>query len=146
MNTRAEAAIQSALVTDSVKFIANILLALAILGATNGHWAVLQTVAWTRMLCDFSRTGSIETAIAKTFDGKHPCKMCVQIKQAKDSEQAAGQDLPLKQVSLKIDFFLAPAELLLTALVLPPPGQPADTTAPSRTLLPSVPPPRSLVG
>ena len=116
-----------------MKVIANLLLAVAILGATNAHWAVLQTVAWTRMLADFSRTASIETAITKTFDGQHPCKMCVQIKQATDSENAEGNDLPLKQVSLKIDFFLAPAELLLTA-------------APSRTSSPSVPPPRSLVG
>ena len=129
-----------------MKVIANILLALAILGATNGHWAVLQTVAWTRMLADFSRTASFETAIVKTFDGQHPCKMCVQIKQGKDAENADGKDLPLKQVSLKIDFFLAPAELLLAALVRPPPGHPADMTAPSRPSLPSVPPPRSFVG
>ncbi|GDY22441.1 hypothetical protein LBMAG56_37880 [Verrucomicrobiota bacterium] len=129
-----------------MKVIANILLALAILGATNGHWAVLQTVAWTRMLCDFSRTGSLETAITKTFDGQHPCKMCVQIKQGKESENATGHDLPLKQVALKIDFFLAPKDLLLAALVLPPPGQPADMTAPSRTSVPPVPPPRSFVG
>ena len=129
-----------------MKFIGNILLALAILGATNGHWAVLQTVAWTRMLAEFSQTASIETAITKTFSGQHPCNMCVQIKQGKDAETADGKDLPLKSVSLKIDFFLAPAELLLTALVLPPPGQPADTAAPNRTSVPSVPPPRSLVG
>jgi len=34
-----------------------------------GHWLVLQSVAWTRMLADFSRQDSLPAAISKTFDG-----------------------------------------------------------------------------
>lgn len=129
-----------------MKFIGNILLALAILGATNGHWAVLQTVAWTRMISDFSRTAPLETAITKTFSGQHPCSMCVQIEQGKDAERADGRDVPLQKVSLKIDFFLTPAEVFLAAIQLPAPGVPANVSASTRPQLPSVPPPRSFVG
>lgn len=52
-----------------------------------GHWAVLQSVAWARMLADFSRTESLGAAIEKTFDGEHPCPMCLKIRVGKAQEQ-----------------------------------------------------------
>jgi hypothetical protein len=52
-----------------------------------GHWALLQSVAWARMLADFSRTETLGTAIGKTFDGEHPCPMCLQIREGKAQEQ-----------------------------------------------------------
>ena len=52
----------------------------AVLAMCGGHWLVLQSVAWGRMIADFSQEDSIGTAIAKTFSGKHPCSMCLQIR------------------------------------------------------------------
>jgi len=61
----------------------------ALLAATDGHWAVLQTVAWTNMLANNLRTDSIEEALTKTFDGKNPCTMCRQISAGKKAEKKA---------------------------------------------------------
>jgi hypothetical protein len=67
----------------------HILLILALLAATGGHWAVLQTVAWTNMLANNLRTSSIEEALTKTFDGKNPCSMCQKISAGKKAEKKA---------------------------------------------------------
>lgn len=48
---------------------------------------VLQSVAWTRMLIANSRTDTLPTALVKTFDGKHPCKMCHQIREGREEER-----------------------------------------------------------
>lgn len=63
------------------------LLIAALLVATGGHWAVLQTVAWTNMLASNLRTESFDAAVAKTFDGQHPCKLCKVISAGKKSER-----------------------------------------------------------
>ena len=59
----------------------------ALVAATGGHWAVLQSVAWTTMLATNLRTGSFEEAVAKTFDGQHPCKLCDVVSAGKKSEK-----------------------------------------------------------
>jgi hypothetical protein len=47
----------------------------AVLGCLHlcgGHYGVVQALAWSKMLVDYSqRDGLVEGAI-KTFDGKHP--------------------------------------------------------------------------
>jgi hypothetical protein len=60
---------------------------LLILGITGGHWGILQSVAWTRMIIAYSRTAPIQTALEQTFDGKHPCAMCKAIQKAKQTAQ-----------------------------------------------------------
>jgi hypothetical protein len=92
----------------------HVLLIVALLAATGGHWALLQTVAWTNMLADNLRTESLGAAIAKTFDGEHPCSMCKAISKGKKSEQKT--EFPL--LAKKLDFvsergvfiFSAPSE------------------------------------
>jgi hypothetical protein len=51
------------------------------------HWTLLQTVAWTGMIINFSRNVSFSEALNKTFDGQHPCCMCKAIKQAQAEEK-----------------------------------------------------------
>jgi hypothetical protein len=51
-----------------------------------GPWPVLQSVAWMGMLIDYSREGSVTVAVAKTFDGQHPCPLCKAIAAGKKSE------------------------------------------------------------
>lgn len=60
---------------------------LALFLASGGHWMVLQGVAWTRMLVAFTQTDSLGKAIEKTFDGDHPCPMCLKIREGRANEQ-----------------------------------------------------------
>ncbi|MHB8520161.1 MAG: hypothetical protein ACYDH9_05335 [Limisphaerales bacterium] len=51
------------------------------------HWGLLQMVAWTGMLIDYAQTAPLKVALVKTFDGKHPCKLCQFIAKAKKSDK-----------------------------------------------------------
>jgi hypothetical protein len=86
-----------------------LLACIALFSIAGGHYAVLQTVAWTGMLVDYSRSAGLVEGVKQTFDGDHPCKMCLSIEETKREEQK--QQLPL--VSAK------PLDLKATALVLP---------------------------
>jgi hypothetical protein len=66
-----------------------------------GHWAFLQVVAWTGMAVSYSQTDCLGTALIKTFDGKHPCKLCKLVNSAKKSERKSDAQMDLK----KMDFF-----------------------------------------
>lgn len=123
-----------------VKKLGHVLLILALLGATGGHWAVLQTIAWADMLATNLQTESVGEAITKTFDGKSPCKLCKQISAGKQAEKKS--DLPL-QVQ-KLEFVSArPAGLVFAPqdFQLAPESAFTFESIPQR---PSVPPPRSL--
>jgi hypothetical protein len=61
---------------------------------SGGHWFALQSVAWGRMIADFSRQDSLGTAISKTFSGKHPCSMCLQIRKGWHEEKQREEKLP----------------------------------------------------
>ncbi len=69
-----------------------------LLVSMGGHLAVLQTVAWSRMLVDFSTTDSLTLAVEKTFDGAHPCPLCKVVKQTREKEE---NDAPLVKSELK---------------------------------------------
>ena len=66
--------------------------AFALLISGGGHWLVLQSIAWSRMIVAYSRSDSLPNALQKTFDGKHPCCMCKKIKKARQEEKR--QDAP----------------------------------------------------
>lgn len=88
-----------------------VLLVVALLVATGGHWALLQTVAWTNMLAHNLRTTSMVDALANTFDGRHPCELCKDISAAKKSEKKS--DLP--NAGKKLEFVCArPAFVFFT--------------------------------
>lgn len=124
-----------------VKKLGHIFLILALLGATGGHWAVLQTIAWADMLATNLQTESVGTAITKTFDGAHPCPMCKQISTGKQEEKKSTLPLQLK----KLDFITERPALVFAA--------PQDFIVAPVSLVkfdglvhrPSVPPPRSAV-
>jgi len=104
--------------------IGHALLIVALLAATGGHWALLQTVAWTNMLADNLQTDSLSQALTKTFNGKHPCTMCKEISAAKKSEKKS--DLP--NLGKKLEFtserpalvFSAPVDFYLQATLTQP--------------------------
>lgn len=120
----------------------HLLLILALLAATGGHWAVLQTVAWTNMLANNLRTDSMAAALTNTFDGKHPCQLCKQISAGKKSEKKAEIPPWVK----KLEFVSGRAGFVFTA---PEVSRLRPETNPSFAALihqPPVPPPRQLPG
>ena len=54
------------------------------------------------MVVSNSQTESFSTALQKTFDGEHPCKMCKIVKQGRKAEQEKPATL---KVETKFDFF-----------------------------------------
>lgn len=93
------------------------LIFLAMFSIAGGHWAVLQTVAWTGMAIEYSRDSSLAAALTKTFSGKAPCKMCKTIEAGKEKESRLPASV---KADKKIDKFLARSG---RAIPLPPPAQ-----------------------
>jgi len=107
-----------------------------------GHWAILQTAAWVGMVIDFSKTEGVEAGITKTFDGKHPCSLCLSIAQNKEKEGKQTTNLNLG----KLDLVYQAQEWALS----PPPAR-GEVDVPTYLLTgsthkPSVPPPRQALG
>jgi len=71
---------------------------------TGTHWLALQTVAWAGMIVGYSETAPLRTALAETFDGRHPCPLCKAIAAGKKSEKK--NDFTLQ--SKKLEFPPAP--------------------------------------
>ena len=112
---------------------------IAVFQLIGGHWAVLQATAWIGMLVKYSQSEGMEAGISKTFDGKHPCDLCLSIAKNKLTE---------KKQSSRIDA----AKIYLVASVqrwaLQPPRESWCLMTTSVSLLgcdssPPVPPPRA---
>ncbi len=119
-----------------------LLLAVTILNLTGGHWLLLQTVAWSKMVVDYSKKSSLSQAVAQTFDGEHPCTMCKKIDQGREKEKKQE----LQQIQLKKDLLNEPR-----LIVLSPPRLFWFSTPPAPLLVirgesPVPPPPRHLLG
>jgi len=80
------------------------LLFLAMFSIAGGHWAVLQSVAWTGMLIEYSQNESFRGAIIKTFGGKAPCQMCRTVEEGRQKETRLPATV---KADKKIDKFLA---------------------------------------
>jgi hypothetical protein len=61
--------------------------AFALCCSIGGHWFGLQSIAWANMVVSYSQHCSFVKAVAKTFDGAHPCDLCKRISKAKDTEK-----------------------------------------------------------
>jgi hypothetical protein len=67
-------------------------LVVAVSLSLGAHWAFLQAVAWTGMIVSYSREASFTEALSKTFDGRHPCRMCRMIQKGRaDEKKQEGQ-------------------------------------------------------
>ena len=51
------------------------------------HWTVLQSVGWVTMLASHSVETTFSNALVKTFDGNHPCKICIAVREGRQSER-----------------------------------------------------------
>jgi hypothetical protein len=88
--------------------IARFLVLIAAVQLLGGHWAVLQTVAWVGMAIEYAQTDSISGALAKTFDGAHPCELCQVVTKGQAKEKTQDQ----VRLVVKLDAILAPAVAL----------------------------------
>jgi hypothetical protein len=79
------------------------------------HWTVLQGVAWTGMFISNLNQVSVVEAVEKTFDGEHPCPLCLAVKEGQKKEKDDSKPLAAKSVK-KFEAVLV-AE---TRLVAPP--------------------------
>ena len=80
-----------------------------LIAVVGGHWAILQGVAWAQMMVRYSHGTTLEQGFAKTFSGKHPCKLCRLVKEGREKEQKQE----MVKFDLKLEFtFVASAALL----------------------------------
>lgn len=111
---------------------------IALLAASDAPWGALQSVAWAGMIVSYSERAPLKTALAETFDGKHPCPLCQAIAAGKKSEKKNEFTAQLN----KLEFPPAPENIILVApshfQLLPL----ANSSATSRFPKPPVPPPR----
>ena len=73
----------------------------------NLHLPALQLAAWTGMLITYSQDRSLADAAEMTFDGEHPCPMCVAIKKQQAAERGEWTSAP---APLKPTLFLEPED------------------------------------
>lgn len=62
------------------------------------HWALLQGVAWTGMFLANLNKGTVTEAVEKTFDGEHPCPLCLAVKEGQKKEKDDSKPLAAKSV------------------------------------------------
>jgi hypothetical protein len=60
-----------------------VFLLLAIFSAV-GPLAILQMVAWTGMVWNYSKDQSVVQAVADTFSGERPCELCMSIQEMRE--------------------------------------------------------------
>lgn len=113
--------------------LAKILIAVTLALTLGPQWAVLQSVAWARMFVMFARETSLADAWSDTFDGHHPCKLCVSVQKGREQDQrkqirddASGPKLAVPWQAAAFDFFatrdpVTGAIVRLSARAEPPP-------------------------
>jgi hypothetical protein len=118
--------------------LSRLVLAVTLAASIGLHWALLQSIAWAGMIVSYAQTSTLKVALAKTFDGKHPCLLCKQIDQGKRSEKQSDRQIEGKEFEFISDrqnfVFAAP-----TCFHLLPSF---EASAVSRPVRPPVPPPR----
>ena len=64
-----------------------LLLGLGMIHIAIGPNNALQVLAWSKMLIDYSEGRSLAEAAEMTFDGQHPCEMCLSLAETRKEEQ-----------------------------------------------------------
>ena len=106
-----------------------------------GQWLMLQSVAWVNMVKDYSHNATLSQALAKTFDGSHPCPLCRFIQKEKTAQNSSKVvPVPPKNFFLHVSFSILlvfllsqPAVFFLRAVLknlLRPPFSPPPEALP----------------
>jgi len=112
----------------------------ALFAGSGAQWFMLQSVAWTEMLIRYSQETTLTDAVGKTFDGEHPCPLCLRVAKA-DTKQTLGDATAPSWESIK-------GVLCRATVARQPAWQRFDypafmAQAPARFALPLTPPPRA---
>ena len=108
----------------------------------------MQCVAWAGMLVSYSQKGTVAEAVEKTFDGQHPCPLCLAIREAeKQGAPLEPEQMPPGSELTKLCRDMLPPELIRTWPELScgerePVPSGADATGLRRNTPPPFPPPR----
>jgi len=118
-----------------------LLMIFAVLTANGTHWLAFQSVAWTAMLAENLQNTSLQRAIQRTFDGRHPCCLCKEIAKDKQSEKKSDIQVDLKKFDfshIRFEFvFCAPSHFYEVRA--------AENEIISLTRAPALPPPKELL-
>jgi hypothetical protein len=82
------------------------------------HWGALQMVGWVSMTVEFARTTTISEALEKTFDGEHPCALCLAVQDRgmpADEHSPANPKTKAEPKPLVISLWEAPVFLITSA-------------------------------
>ncbi|QSR89592.1 hypothetical protein IT6_04815 [Methylacidiphilum caldifontis] len=122
-----------------MKKVGSCLVALALIWIGGGQLFILQSIAWTRMFNDYSRSLPWYKAIGKTLGGKESCQLCKKIPRSFDGPplknwpQLTDKDLMLVLFAsgfsshfLGLDSFVAYLEFSFSC----PSGEPPPTPPP----------------
>jgi hypothetical protein len=103
------------------------------------HWFLLQSVAWGKMIVQYSQTASLAEAIAQTFDGDHPCGLCKDLTAARHS----GKKSDAPPTAIKPDLICATRTIVLLPRSVDFPFARWEVNASALAHSPPTPPPRS---
>jgi len=87
-------------VSNVFRSIGRIVTIFALCCAIGLHWLTLQSIAWTSMIIDYSKRGTLCQAIAQTFDGAHPCSLCHIVNKGKSAEKKSDLQLSTPKLDL----------------------------------------------
>ena len=89
--------------------LARLLVVLVLTLSLGAHWMFLQSIAWVGMVVNYSQHDPLIEALAKTFDGKHPCQLCKLVQNGKAQEKKQEKQKP----TTKLDQFLTADQAIL---------------------------------
>jgi hypothetical protein len=122
----------------------------AILHLSGGQWGILQGVAWTKMLVEYSQADGLRQGIIKTFDGEHPCELCKSISKSRESEKKQDPRAPIRLDGLSLKDLLPQSSADFLRRDVPLSSLPANwalaSLIPQWHSIPDAPPPRALHG
>ena len=107
---RIDVRVASAYSRDVFRCIGRIVTILALCCAIGLQWLALQSIAWTAMIIDYSKRGSLCEAVARTLDGAHPCSLCHIVDKGKTAEKKSD----LQLLTPKIDMICAKRAIIPT--------------------------------
>jgi hypothetical protein len=106
------------------------------------QWLALQSVAWATMLACNAQHAPLAEAMARTFDGAHPCMLCHTVAAGKKSEKKSD----MQTTTAKIDLICPIQTLGWLRSCVPYDYAQTRFAIPERFSAPPVPPPRSQAG
>ena len=106
------------------------------------QWGFLQSVAWLGMVVRYAQDETVIKALARTFDGKHPCALCKAIAKGKQAEKKA--EFP--DARKKFEFSYSASVFVFGTPLHFWQGSGLEDRADSLSRPPPVPPPRLSLG